>query len=117
MLNPVIFHPHLLLERWAQISPHTWLRLGAGGTGSSFAHCFWPLALPPGSVLGWQLSSEIPQAPCHLQPLASGSHSLGGLAGRWEKKGPLPVLWCCHGLLGKHSSLPGSLPPSLRALT
>lgn len=70
--------------------------------------CTWPLALPPESVLGWLPSS--PETPAgtlsHLQPLASRSCSLAGLAGRWENKGPLPVLWSCPGLPGKHSSLP-----------
>lgn len=111
VLNPVVFHPHLLLERWAQISPHTWLRLGAGDTGSSFTHCSWLWPYLQDQFLGGSCLLKSLQAPCHPQPLASSSLSLGGLTGRWEK-GPLPVLWSCHGLLGKHSSLPGSLPPS-----
>lgn len=79
--------------------------------------CFWPLVLPPESLLGWLPSSPDRNSHrhlSHLQPLASElSPSSTVLMGRWEDKGPLPVLWGCHGLLGKHSSLPGSLPPVL----
>lgn len=74
--------------------------------------CTWPLALPPESVLGWLPSSaETPAgALSHLQPSASRSHSLAGLTGRQENKGPWPVLWGCQGLPGKHAYLSSPLP-------
>lgn len=85
---------------------------GAGDTGSPFTHCSWLWPYLQDQFLGGSCLLKSLQAPCHPQPLASSSLSLGGLTGRWEEKGPLPVLWSCHGLLGKHSSLLGSLPPS-----
>lgn len=49
-----------------------------------------------------------------LSPAAFGLQlSQPGWPGRQVgEEGPLTVLWSCYGLLGKHSSLPGSLPPS-----
>lgn len=44
-----------------------------------------------------------PQAPCHLQPLASGSH-------RWEKEGPC---LCCGVAMGCWASTPPFRGPSL----
>lgn len=73
--------------------------------------CFWPLDLPPESVLGRLRSSRNSRRhPSHLQPLAS-SHSLAGLPGRWENTGPC---LCCGVAVGCWASTPPFLAPSLR---